>query len=363
MKPVAIFSNREDLGKKIVSRLEKMGYPIGGIHIDKGGLIEGIKINPPELVIFAIIPEGEGEIPKIAREIRDTFDIPVVLFTRKVDEVYRGFIMELEPDAFIKHTATDIEIALTLELTVRRHKRVKFPSITPTKEEGYDTEVLEKLGLFANKVGHDFNNFLMAIMGYASMIKMKPTQGALQEEYLNKILGVVDKAKVYTGDLLSFGRRKAGDLLRINLNQTVNSIAPFLKDMVNRQDIRISLSLTGEDLYVMANPTQLHQVISNIVKNSCDAMPEGGEIIIKTEGVLREQGTSYALLSIKDTGIGMDESVRQRIFEPFFTTKEPGKGVGLGLSIVYGIIKQHNGFIEVISEPGKGTTLYIYLPA
>ena len=138
------------------------------------------------------------------------------------------------------------------------------------------------------------------------------------------------------------------------------------------EDIELSTVLTDTDLTIMADSTQIDQILMNLATNAQDAMPKGGSFIIRTDRVeingeyIRTYGYgkpgSYALLSVEDTGTGMDEKTRERIFEPFFTTKEVGKGTGLGLSMVYGIVKQHDGYINVYSEPGRGTTFKIFLP-
>ena len=157
----------------------------------------------------------------------------------------------------------------------------------------------------------------------------------------------------------------------VHLNECVSSIQKLLTRLI-REDIEIRVSLAQEDLVVMANPGQIEQALMNLVTNARDAMPNGGVLRIATESVElprnffkardHERPARYALLSVADTGTGMDEKAREKIFEPFFTTKEVGMGTGLGLSMVYGIIKQHEGYIDVSSKPGDGTTFRIYLP-
>jgi CheY-like chemotaxis protein len=161
------------------------------------------------------------------------------------------------------------------------------------------------------------------------------------------------------------------NLRAVNLNNIVNVMRTFLPRLIS-EDIELSVILTDKDLTVMADSTQIEQVLMNLATNARDAMPDGGHLIIRTKAIelgkdfIRSHGYgipgSYALVSVEDTGQGMDKETKERLFDPFFTTKEIGKGTGLGLSMVYGIIKQHNGYIDVQTEIGKGTAVNIYLP-
>lgn len=224
---------------------------------------------------------------------------------------------------------------------------------------------MEAIGTFAGGIAHDFNNILTAIIGYASMLKLKMQEQETLQHYVEDILASSDKATKLTQSLLAFSRKQTIKPTCQNLNDIVSRVEKFLHRIIG-EDIDFRMELAKEALTIMADSGQLEQVLLNLATNGRDAMPNGGMLSIKTE---RADITSssgylppgpYAVLSVSDTGSGMDEQTRQRIFEPFYTTKESGKGTGLGLSIVYGIIKQHNGEINVYSEPGNGTTFRIY---
>jgi CheY-like chemotaxis protein/two-component sensor histidine kinase len=180
-----------------------------------------------------------------------------------------------------------------------------------------------------------------------------------------------DRAAHLTKDLLIFSRKQESERKPVDLNEIVSHVEKFMVRIIG-EDINCSMTLHNEPIVVFADTHQLEQVLMNLATNSRDAMADGGDLIITTEQIslgddFRDihgfgKPGMYALLTISDTGEGMNEEIRKKIFEPFFTTKEVGKGTGLGMAVVYGIVKQHDGYINVYSEPGIGTTFKIYLP-
>ena len=230
---------------------------------------------------------------------------------------------------------------------------------------------MEAIGQLAGGIAHDFNNILTAVIGYASLLQMKMKEDDALRIYVDQVLSASKRAANLTQGLLAFSRKQIINPVPLDLNEVVKRIEKLLWRFIG-EDIEFRTVLTETELMVMADPGQIEQVLMNLVTNARDAMPEGGALIISTE--LVKLGSEYigahffavpgvyALVSVSDTGTGMDENTKERIFEPFFTTKELGRGTGLGLSIVYGIIKQHDGFINVYSEIGKGSTFKIYMP-
>ena len=239
------------------------------------------------------------------------------------------------------------------------------------QEQLIHAQKMEAVGELAGGVAHDFNNILTAILGYGYMLRMKVEQDDTLREYADRILTSSEKASKLTQSLLAFSRKQIINLQPVNLNNLISDLSKMLSRLIT-EDIHLELYISVDKITVLGDKAQLEQVVMNLTTNAKDALPEGGSIIIETEVVqmdndyVKSHGYgrpgSYALLTIADTGVGMDEQTRKRIFEPFFTTKETGKGTGLGLSIVYGIIKQHNGYINVYSELNKGTTFRIYIP-
>ncbi len=235
----------------------------------------------------------------------------------------------------------------------------------------YHTQKLESIGQLAGGIAHDFNNIIMAIMGYANFLKLELGEDNPLSQYPIKLLAVAERAEKLTSGLLAFSRKQVFNLQTVSTNHIITNALSFL-GMLIKSNIELKISLSENDCFIVADTNQIEQVLINLATNARDAMPKGGILTIKTEGVELDntfvdtyhygKPGKYALISVTDTGMGMDEKTVKNIFEPFFTTKEVGKGTGLGLAIVYGIVKQHNGFINVYSESGKGTTFKIYLP-
>jgi len=230
---------------------------------------------------------------------------------------------------------------------------------------------MEAIGTLAGGIAHDFNNILSALIGYGNLLNMKMDNDDPLKIYVGHILAASEKAVNLTHSLLTFSRKQAIKLQPQKMGAMIRAIEKILLRLLT-EDIELNVITSDTDTTVLADITQIDQVLLNLATNARDAMPLGGTLRIETGEVeINQEFTKsygygepgrYALISISDTGTGMDEKTRQKIFEPFFTTKEVGKGTGLGLSIVYGIVKQHNGYINVASETGKGTTFQIYLP-
>jgi PAS domain S-box-containing protein len=233
------------------------------------------------------------------------------------------------------------------------------------------SQKMEAIGTLAGGIAHDFNNILMALVGYTALLRMKINDSTLKT-YVDQIFSASHKAADLVQSLLAFSRQQAISLKPISIHRIITGTEKLLKRLVT-EDISIKIVLAAEDITIMADASQIDQILFNLATNARDAMPQGGTLTIETRAVdlgdefLHFHGYGepgrYALLSVSDTGAGMDEATRERIFDPFFTTKEAGKGTGLGLSTVYGIVKQHNGFITVYSELNIGTAFCIYFPA
>ncbi len=232
------------------------------------------------------------------------------------------------------------------------------------------SQKLESIGMLAGGIAHDFNNILMAITGYATLLDMKIKDESIRN-HVEQILKASDRAAKLTHGLLAFSRRQLLQPQPVLLGGIIKDFEKILRRVIP-ENIEFVIE-TNDTRAVMVDQVQIEQVIMNLVSNAGDAMPEGGRLIIETFEVVFDdtylvshswvsEGGDYVCISVTDTGEGMDAGVREHIFEPFFTTKGVGKGTGLGLSTAYGIIKQHNGFIHVYSEKGRGTTFKVYLP-
>jgi two-component system, cell cycle sensor histidine kinase and response regulator CckA len=232
-------------------------------------------------------------------------------------------------------------------------------------------EKFEAIGKLAGGIAHDFNNVIGAIMGWAELGKEEVSEGSRAAKYFQNIRAQSERAAGLTRQLLAYARRQTLERRIINLNQMIGETTALLQKTIGEQ-IEMKLVLAPDLQPTRADTSQLEQVLMNLCFNARDAMPNGGQLLIETHNVeLDESYTQrheyarpgkYVAMSVSDTGVGMEAATMSRIFEPFFTTKEVGKGTGLGLATAYGIVKQHDGLIEVYSEPGKGTMFHVYLP-
>jgi signal transduction histidine kinase/ActR/RegA family two-component response regulator len=227
---------------------------------------------------------------------------------------------------------------------------------------------MESIGTLAGGIAHDFNNILNIIRGYASLLRTERPGDEELSANLDVIDEAVERGASTVRQLLAVGKESAVRFEHVDLNDALRKLKGLLSGTFPKT-IAIGLDLEPGLSSVMADPNQIDQVLLNICVNARDAMPEGGELLLQTgtAGSVELGGNfhlakAYACISVKDTGLGMDDGVKSRIFEPFFTTKGQGQGTGLGLSVAYGIVTNHGGFIDVTSDPGHGTTFRIYLP-
>jgi len=231
---------------------------------------------------------------------------------------------------------------------------------------------MEAVGQLAGGVAHDFNNLLTAIIGFGTLLQYTIDSEDPRRRHIDHILGAAERATQLTGSLLALSRKQMMKLVATDLVGLARNHTRFLERVIG-EDVTLETEFCSQPLIVHADGGQLEQVFMNLATNGRDAMPGGGRLRFKLEGVQLDrefcrqhdfgEPGAYALISISDTGIGMDQETQKKIFEPFFTTKEVGRGTGLGLSIVYGIVKQHNGQVTVSSAPGgAGTTFSVYLP-
>jgi len=236
----------------------------------------------------------------------------------------------------------------------------------------FQSQKMEAIGELASGIAHDFNNLLTIISGYSQFLLGDLDKDSPIRNSIEKIYETGKRAAILIRQLLAFSRK----LVLESKVMDLNTIATDIEKMIGRligEDIKMDTVMEPDLMHVKVDPGQIEQVIMNLVVNARDAMPDGGEITVRTENVVIDKELSkvipeslqgrFVCFSVEDTGVGIDKAILDQIFEPFFTTKEVGVGTGLGLSVAYGIIKQHDGWINVYSGPGKGTVFKIYLPA
>ncbi|HEX2966590.1 MAG TPA: PAS domain S-box protein [Syntrophorhabdaceae bacterium] len=248
--------------------------------------------------------------------------------------------------------------------------------IDVTRENALEAQLrqaqkMEAVGQLAGGMAHDFNNVLAAISGCAGLLKLKMEKNDPLQVHIAQILSATHKGSNMTGSLLAFSRKQPLNPQVVNLNDVLRGTEPLLRQLI-AGNVQLRIVTAGSEIRPMVDVTQVDQILFNLVANAKDALPDGGLVTIETKTeiiddvFIRVHGFGspgkYAVLSVSDTGMGMDRNTKDKMFEPFFTTKGPDNGTGLGLSTVYGIVKQHKGYITVYSEENEGTVLCIYFP-
>jgi signal transduction histidine kinase/CheY-like chemotaxis protein len=239
------------------------------------------------------------------------------------------------------------------------------------EEQNRQSQKVEAIGQLAGGIAHDFNNLLTAIQGYSELLSTELGPDSPLQADVGEIRRAADRAASLTGQLLAFSRRQILEPRVLDLRTSLRGVESMLRRLIS-ENIDMVIRVTGEEARVKVDPGQIEQVILNLAINARDAMPDGGSMLLEVrtatldESYVRHHVSvrpgRYVMLSISDTGMGMDPQTQARIFEPFFTTKKTGRGTGLGLSTVYGIVKQSGGNIWVYSEVGRGATFKVYLP-
>lgn len=239
------------------------------------------------------------------------------------------------------------------------------------EEQLRQAQKMESIGALAGGIAHDFNNILSAVLGYGELVLDSMDENAPQRDGMNAIIEAGLRAAHLTKDLLLFSRKQVSDKGPVEINSVISKIEKFIRRIIG-EDIQCGTHLYRKPIMIHADGHQIEQVLMNLATNARDAMPKGGVFTISTTCIELDgdfvdahgfgKPGAYALVTVSDTGKGMDKKIREKIFEPFFTTKELGKGTGLGLAVVYGIVNDHQGYVHVYSEPDKGTVFRIYLP-
>jgi PAS domain S-box-containing protein len=320
----------------------------------------------------AVHPE---DLARVTEEmLSHSADPGLVAFTH---EPYRivtkeGEVKWIEDNTFARRDG-DGNITHYEGIVVDISERVRAAEALKESEEKLrQAQKLESVGRLAGGIAHDFNNLLTTIIGHTDLISDERQLSEDTIESLQEIRHSADRAAVLTQQLLAFSRRQMLQPRNLELDQLVSSLGKSLERLIG-EHIELTTMLDSAPEHIRADPRQIEQIVTNLVANAGDAMPKGGALTIGTQRVHLDEGDQqrppeappgrYVLLTVSDTGHGMDEQTMGQVFEPFFTTKGVGKGTGLGLSTVYGIVSQSGGFIQVVSEPHRGTTFRLYFPS
>ncbi|MDA8407497.1 MAG: PAS domain S-box protein [Deltaproteobacteria bacterium] len=288
--------------------------------------------------------------------------------------VWSGRFVNRKKDGTVYHEDVTISPVYTKTGKLTNFVAVKHDVTERLKlsEQLFQAQKMEAIGTLAGGVAHDFNNLLQAVLGYSELMLTRKKEGELDYADLQKIYHAGKRGAELVKSLLTFSRKVETKFVPVDLNHEIASVRDLLSRTIPKT-ININLHLKGNLKSINADRSQIGQVLMNLGVNARDAMPDGGILTIETANIelddeycsahVEAEPGAYVLMTVSDTGRGMDKETLSHIFEPFFTTKETGKGTGLGLATVYGIVKQHGGQITCYSEPGLGTTFQIYLPA
>jgi two-component system, cell cycle sensor histidine kinase and response regulator CckA len=296
--------------------------------------------------------------------------VPIVVLTGQDDESLGLQAVQAGAQDYLCKSTTDVPL-LERSLRYARERAEWRRDVLAREAELRQAQKMEAVGRLAGGIAHDFNNILTAMFGYADLLLEQFTDDDPRREDVCEIRRSAERAAGLTRQLLAFSRKQMMQPRVLNLNEVIASLQRLLGRLVG-SDIRLEVKPFALLWPVRADPGQIEQVLMNLIANARDAMPEGGTVVIETANVVIDgedgrnrpglRAGAYATMSVSDTGKGIPENQRAHIFEPFFTTKDIGEGTGLGLSTVYGIVKQTGGGVYVDSEERKGTRAVIYLP-
>ena len=363
-----LIEDSEDDAALLLRVLQRGGYDVTFERVDApAGLLGALEKEWDVVICDYSLPYFSGT--EALQLIRSRgLEMPFIFVSGTIgEETAVAALKQGAQDYLMKDNLKRLLPAIERELLESQHRRER----KHLEQHVQQLQKFEAIGRLAGGIAHDFNNVLGVIMGWAQIGCDESLTDSATHKKFEAILQQARRAAALTAQLLAFARRQILQPENLNLNDVVRQTITLLQAGMGKE-IEFEIILSPDVQTVRADPTQVEQVLMNLCFNARDAMPKGGRLTLETRDIEIDEKLThlhphsragqYALLSVSDTGVGMDAATLDRIFEPFFTTKEMGKGTGLGLATVYGIVKQHGGFINVYSEPGHGTTFHVYFP-
>jgi two-component system cell cycle sensor histidine kinase/response regulator CckA len=366
---VLIISDREDDALQLIDALRQSDYIPSWERATTAAALRELLAHRWDLILATDRSAQLGTLAALEILHETGADVPLVAISGKVPEESVLEVLKAgAADYITRDHLSRLGVTVSREMSQAEGRRER----SRLEQQFRQAQKMEAVGRLAGGVAHDFNNLLTIITGYAELLLAGSGVEPAQRTALNEIQRAAERGGALTHQLLAFSRGHPFTLRTVQLNALIVQMEKMLSRLIG-EDVELITVAAAEPATVRTDPGQLEQVVMNLVVNARDAMPGGGKLIVETANADVDQTYtgptvdlkpgSYVVLAISDTGMGMDPETITHLFEPFFTTKAPGKGTGLGLATAYGIVKQSGGAISVYSEPGRGTTVKIYLPS
>jgi CheY-like chemotaxis protein/two-component sensor histidine kinase len=350
-------------------QLQKLGYHVPAAVASGEKALRQIEEHKPDLILMDIHIEGEIDGIETAARIPEDYHIPVVYLTAYSEESTVARARATRPYGYLLKPFSERELHATIQMALER--RAAEIALKLTEDRLRQAQKMEVVGQLAGGVAHDFNNLLAIIQGNLELVRER-TGDAEIREMLDDALKAAGRGATLTQQLLAYSRRQPLAPKRLVLDRLIADLSGLLRRMLG-ETIQVRAEVARDLRAVRVDPNQLESALLNLAVNARDAMPEGGRITIEAANAVLDEGYaadhaevvpgSYVMIAVTDTGRGMSKDVAARALEPFFTTKPVGQGTGLGLSMVFGFVKQSQGHLKIYSEPGHGTTVKLYLAA
>ncbi|MGA2740603.1 MAG: response regulator [Bryobacteraceae bacterium] len=366
---VLIISDLEGDAQQLIDALRQSDYVPSPMRVQTPAALREVLAHRWDLILATDESAQLGTLAALQILHETGADIPLVAISGDVpEEALLEMLKAGAADYIRRNHLSRLGVTVSREMSQAEGRRER----SRLEQQFRQAQKMDAVGRLAGGVAHDFNNLLTVITGYAELLLASAGMDAAQRTALHEIQRAAERGGSLTHQLLAFSRGQPFMPRTVHLNTLIVNMQRMLSRLIG-EDVELITVAAAEPATILTDPGQLEQVVMNVVVNARDAMPGGGKLIIETANARVDQSYAgpnvdlkpgaYVVLAISDTGMGMDAETVTHLFEPFFTTKSPGKGTGLGLATAYGIVKQSGGAISVYSEPGRGTTVKIYLPS